>query len=103
MSRLFYCLFCNYYLRRRTERAALLDEEDFMLFGFFSFTFDERFVERLAALVLEVLSVVLFTSVESFACPASAASFASRAAMTSSRDGTQSFFSKSSRRRWMLS
>lgn len=90
------------YLRLRTERVALDDELLLLLtlgaFGFFSLV--ERFVERAEARVRDVFGVSL-SCVES--APAARASARSRAANTSSREGTQSFFSKFSRLVWMLS
>ncbi len=81
--------------RRLTLRVAEDDEELLFSFGFFTFLV-ERFVERRVALVVDVDEVPCSTVVLS--APAAKASRASRAAMISSREGTQSLFSNESSR-----
>ena len=88
------------YLRRRTERTAelllLLLDLGLIDLGSFFLVF---FLARAERADLGVASRSGIT-IES---PAAAASRASRAAMTSSREGTHSFLSNDSRRFWMLS
>lgn len=95
------------YLRRRTERVADDDDEAFCTFGSLVLIDDflvERLVERTGVLVsVSVAATSVTVAAAVLSALTALPSRASRAAITSSREGTQSFFSKLSRRAWMLS
>jgi hypothetical protein len=83
------------------------DDEAFCTFGSLVLIDDflvERLVERTGVLVsVSVAATSVTVAAAVLSALTALPSRASRAAITSSREGTQSFFSKLSRRAWMLS
>lgn len=85
---------------RLTLRVAPLLPELELRFGSFTF-FVERLVDRFVT--REGVVALVLGSTDELSAPAASASRASRAAITSSRDGTHSLSSKCSSRDCMLS